>query len=110
MGGATALLLLVMAVAADPGVAAATTPIPGSQRPSLILAILDAFGIIVPLSTVALALAASRIGLLVIRNDAAAIRIARDAATWIAILTTAAAATSPPTSRCVAPSLASRTS
>jgi len=92
VGGATALSLLIMAVAADPGVTAATTTVPGSPRPSLILAILDAFGIIVPLVTVVLALATARIGLLVVRKDAAAIRIARDAATWIAILTAAAAA------------------
>lgn len=85
--GVGAVVLLVLAMVADPGVRSALSQDPATtERPSLVLAVIDAFGIIVPAATVGLGLAAGLLGLRVMRNDAAAIRVARDAATWLTLL------------------------
>ena len=84
--GVGALLGLGLAIAADPGVRSALDHTLGDDRPSLVLAVLDGFGIVLPLMVLALGAFAARLGVGVGRREVGALRSARDALAWTAIL------------------------
>lgn len=83
--GIGAIAALVAAVSADAGVRAALDPTWGATRPSLVMAVLDGFGILLPALVVALGAVAASLGLGVARRATSATRAARDGATWLAL-------------------------
>jgi trehalose/maltose transport system permease protein len=84
--GVAAVAGLLLAVLADPGVQSALNPAPDGPRPSLVLAVLDGFGLIVPALLIGVGAVALVFGVRVARRDAATLRMARDAATWAVLL------------------------
>lgn len=84
--GLAAIAGLLAGIAADPGVQSALTPAPDGERPSLVLAVLDGFGLIVPGLLIALSVVAIVFGVRVGKRDAATLRMARDAASWAMIV------------------------
>jgi trehalose/maltose transport system permease protein len=84
--GLTAIGALAAAIAADAGVRSALAPAVDGVRPSLVLAVLDGFGLIVPILAIGLGLVAIVFGVRVAARDAATLRMARDAATWIVLI------------------------
>jgi trehalose/maltose transport system permease protein len=90
--GAAALAGLALAIAHDDGVRLATDATLGPERPSLVMAVLDGFGIIVPLLLALLGAAAIALGVGVARRDTSAVRTAAAATTWLTLLTAALAA------------------
>ena len=90
VGGVAALALLI---AVDPGVRSAFDASLGSERPSAVLAVLDGFGLVLPGLVLALGTLAAMLGVGVARRDVGALRSARDAVTWLAVLLGAVALT-----------------
>ena len=84
--GVGAVVGLALAIATDPGVRSAFDTSLGADRPSAVMAVLDGFGIILPLFVVGFGLIAVRLALGVARRDISAARSARDGATWLALL------------------------
>jgi hypothetical protein len=84
--GVSAVAGLVLAVAADAGVRSAFDASLGDDRPSAVMAVLDGFGIIVPVFVLGFGLIAGRLAWGVARRDVGATRSARDAVTWLALL------------------------
>jgi len=86
MIGVAAIVGLLLAVLADSGVQSALTAAPDGSRPSLVLAVLDGFGLIVPALLITAGAVAIGFGVRVARRDAATLRTARDAATWATLV------------------------
>jgi trehalose/maltose transport system permease protein len=84
--GVSAVAGLLLAVLSDQGVQSALKAAPDGPRPSLVLAVLDGFGLIVPALLVGVGAVAVVFGVRVARRDAATLRMARDAATWAVLL------------------------
>jgi trehalose/maltose transport system permease protein len=84
--GVVAVAGLLLAIAADPGVRSALPTDAGGDRPSLVLAVLDGFGLIVPGLMLAFGALAVVYGVRVAARDAATLRMARDAAGWAALI------------------------
>ena len=89
--GIGAVAGLVLAVASDAGVRSAFDTSLGDDRPSAVMAVLDGFGIILPVFVLGFGLIAVRLAIGVTRRDVSATRSARDAATWLAVLGTVVA-------------------
>lgn len=85
--GPLAVLVLVLAIGADPGVRAALEAGAGPEAPSLTLAVLDGFGLLVPLLVATLGALTVGFGIRVARRDAGVLRLTRDAFGWAALAT-----------------------
>jgi trehalose/maltose transport system permease protein len=81
--GTAAVAGLALAIASDPGVRSALDASLGADRPSLVMAVLDGFGIILPALVAAFGAFAVALGLGVARRQTSSVRAARDAATWL---------------------------
>ncbi len=76
---------LALEITQDSGVRSALDATLGAGRPSLVIAVLDAFGVLMPLLVTSLGLAAITLGMGVARRDVGATRTAHDGVTWLAI-------------------------
>ncbi|MEX2501502.1 MAG: sugar ABC transporter permease [Trueperaceae bacterium] len=86
--GPVAIAALLLTIGADPAVRAALEPTAGTDGPSLTLAVLDGFGLILPALVLLLGGVTAALGVGGARRDAAVLRLTRDAAAW-AVLATA---------------------
>ncbi|MFN2321552.1 MAG: carbohydrate ABC transporter permease [Trueperaceae bacterium] len=92
LGGALAALglgavaALALLVALDPGVRSSFDATLGPERPSAVMAFLDGFGLVLPGLVFAIGALAVALGVGVARRDVGALRSARDAVTWLALL------------------------
>jgi len=84
--GLAAVAGLSLEIAADPGVRTALDVRLGPARPSWIMALLDGFGIVLPLVVLGLGGFAVALGLGVTRSDVGAMRSARDVLAWLTLL------------------------
>jgi trehalose/maltose transport system permease protein len=89
--GVGAVAALALLVAVDPGVRSAFDASLGSERPSTVMAVLDGFGLVLPALVLALGALAVVLGVGVARRDVGALRSARDAVSWLALLLAAVA-------------------
>lgn len=82
--GLAAIVTLGAAILTDAAVQVALDPT-AAEGPSWVMAILDRFGLIVPLLTLGLGLGSVSLGARVARRNAAALRFGRDATGWAAL-------------------------
>ncbi len=82
LAGVVAMAGLIAAVVTNPDVRAGFDASLGPDRPSWVLAILDRFGLIVPLLVLTLGATTISAGVRVARRDAATLRMTRDASAW----------------------------
>ena len=85
VAGLGAIVLLVLSIAGHTDVRAALDPTLGPDRPSLVLAVLDRFGLLVPSLVLGLGAGGVGLGIRVALRSAGAIRLARDLALWAVI-------------------------
>lgn len=90
--GIATVVAFVLQVVADDGMRAAFDTSLGAARPSPVIAFLDAFGLVLPLGTIAFGALALVLGLRVAGRSVAAMRTGRDALTWLGLLAVVIAA------------------
>ena len=83
--GIGAILWLVIAVITDPAIRTAITPPPGDEPPSLVMAFLTQFGIVVPLLVLSLGTLSIWLGIRLRTRDIVAARWAQVALAWLAV-------------------------
>ncbi len=84
--GIATVVAFGLQVAADDGMRASFDASLGVARPSPVIAFLDAFGIVLPLGTLAFGGLAVALGLRIAARSVAAMRTGRDALTWLGLL------------------------
>lgn len=82
IAGLSAILALFVSIAVHPDVRTALDTTLGPDRPSLVLAVLDRFGLLVPGLVFGLGAGSVGLGVRVAQRGAGAIRMARDLALW----------------------------